>query len=84
MMAREPGFDLRKGSFIDGWENFLGSVRNQKADEDYACNQCKLLPLCGQCPGWAMMEHGDPQKPVEYLCQIAHLRAETFQLLKDN
>ncbi|MFC2053428.1 radical SAM protein [Chloroflexota bacterium] len=80
MMTREPSYDLRKGSFIDGWENFLGDLRYQQAEEDYACNQCKLLPLCGQCPGWAMMEHGDPQKPVEYLCHIAHLRAELLQL----
>jgi hypothetical protein len=29
------------------------------------------------------MESGDQQKPVEYLCQVAHLRAEAFEVIKN-
>ena len=78
LISHVPSYDLRQGSFHEGWREFLSQVRYQRPREDYHCNRCELLPLCGQCPGWAQLEHGDPEKPVEYLCQVAHLRAEAF------
>ena len=53
-------------------------IEKMKASEAYKCNECELLALCGQCPGWAQMEHNDSEKPVDFLCRVAHLRAETF------
>ena len=79
LISRVPSYDLRQGSFSEGWQEFLSQVRYQKPTEDYQCNQCELISLCGQCPGWARLEHGDPEKPVEFLCQVAHLRAEAFE-----
>jgi len=32
------------------------------------------------CPVFAQLENGDPETPVDYACQIAHLRAEAFGL----
>ena len=78
MISRVPDYDLRQGSFREGWCEFLPQVRYQPSTGDYLCNQCELLSLCGQCPGWAQLEHGDPEKPVEFLCRVAHLRAEAF------
>jgi radical SAM protein with 4Fe4S-binding SPASM domain len=78
LVSRVPSYNLRQGSFREGWREFLPQVRYQKPQGDYQCGQCELLPICGQCPGWAQLEHGDPEKPVEFLCQLAHLRAEAF------
>lgn len=50
----------------------------QKPKGDYQCAKCDLHSLCGQCPGWAQLENGNPETPVEYLCKIAHLQAEAF------
>jgi radical SAM protein with 4Fe4S-binding SPASM domain len=80
MMARGQQYDLREGTFHQGWHDFAREVRDQRHTERYLCNECELLSLCGQCPGWAEMEHGDPEEPVEYLCRVAHLRAEAFGL----
>jgi radical SAM protein with 4Fe4S-binding SPASM domain len=80
IMARTPSFNLRAGTFHEGWHNFLPGVFKQKWLSEAPCKNCNLISLCGQCPGWSQMEHGDPQKPVEYLCQIAHMRAEAFGL----
>ena len=92
MMSRVPSYDLLRGTFHEGWHDFLGQVRAQKWSADADCPQydtspwespcqsCELIALCGQCPGWAQMESGEPEKPVEYLCQIAHLRAEALGL----
>lgn len=78
MTAREPAYDLRRGSFREGWREFLPAVLELEPGEGYECGQCPLRLLCGQCPGWAQLEHGNPYRRVEYLCRLAHLRAEVF------
>lgn len=80
LISRSPDYDLRQGSFREGWRESLSQVRYQPPSEEYGCNQCQLLSLCGQCPGWAQMEHEDQERPVDFLCQVAHLRAEAFGL----
>ena len=62
----------------EGWYEFIPEFLTKKSTSDYACGRCELISLCGQCPGWAWLEHGNPEAPVEYLCRIAHLRAAAF------
>jgi radical SAM protein with 4Fe4S-binding SPASM domain len=82
MMARDPSFDLRKAKFRDGWRDFIPGVIAQKWSRETPCRNCELISLCGQCPGFAQMEHGNQEEQVEYLCHIAHQRAEAFGLKK--
>jgi len=79
MMARAQQYDLRLGSFREGWREFLLGVRQQPLVGKYECQSCELLPVCGQCPGWAELESGNPQQKVEYLCQVAHLREQAIK-----
>lgn len=76
MSARNPSYDLRNGTFQKGWDEFIYQVRRTPAPKEGDCLKCNLQPLCGQCPGWTQSENGVPGKPVDYLCQIAHRRAE--------
>jgi len=78
IMSRLQGYDLRQGSFREGWDVYLSQVRTQLSDERYKCLKCRLLLLCGQCPGWATVENGDVWHPVDYLCRVAHLRAKSL------
>jgi len=78
-MARFQEYDLRCGSFEEGWHQSVPEFLALKPMGDYKCGQCDLISLCDQCPGWAWLENGSPEAPVEYLCQIAHLRAEEFK-----
>jgi radical SAM protein with 4Fe4S-binding SPASM domain len=79
-LSRYPAYDLRHGSFQDGYYNFFPEILSQKLKaEQNKCNQCEMLALCGQCPGLAQLESGDPEKPVAYLCRVAHLRAAAFK-----
>lgn len=78
VISRGESYDLRRGSFREGWQEFIPQVRYERASDDYQCNQCELISLCGQCPGWAQLEHGDQEARVEFLCRLAHLRAEAF------
>jgi radical SAM protein with 4Fe4S-binding SPASM domain len=80
MMARRPIYDLRRGSFREGWTEFLPAVRAQRRTRHERCRACELRDLCENCPGVAMIEVGDPELPVPYLCEVAHLRARRFGL----
>ena len=77
-MVKNPNFNLRQGKFKDGWYNLFPKIRAQKPKVEYNCGRCDLFSLCAQCPGWAQLENNNIEMPVEYLCQIAHLRTEAF------
>ncbi len=68
-------FDLRKGAFREGWREFIPRVRAIRTGPGNPCGGCDLRPLCTSCPAWARLEAGDPEKPVDFLCQIARQRA---------
>lgn len=74
-MVRFINYDLRKGSFKAGW-NMFPEILSRKAKGKNKCSACNLAHLCNICPGWSMMEHGDEEAWVEYVCEIAHLRAK--------
>ncbi len=80
MMSRVSSYNLRQGRFREGWHEFIARVRAQKWSRETPCKSCELISLCSQCPGWAWMETGDQEALVNYLCQIAHARAEAFGL----
>ena len=78
MISRQQSYDLRIGTFKDGWQNFLKDVRYQPAPENLACHQCELYSFCDQCPGWSYLEYGDQGKFVDFVCQVTHLRASAL------
>ena len=81
-LSRTPNYDLRRDTFREGWYGPIAEMRQLKRTKKVECQNCELLSLCGQCPGWAQLEHGDPEIPVDYLCQIAHLRMKRLRLHK--
>ncbi len=76
--AREPCFDLREEHFRQGWVSMSNYVLNAEHREDYECRDCQIRLLCSQCPAFAILETGDPEGRVDYLCQLAHLRVRAF------
>jgi hypothetical protein len=36
--------------------------------------------MCGMCPANGTLENNDPEGPVDFLCQVAHLRAKALGL----
>jgi radical SAM protein with 4Fe4S-binding SPASM domain len=75
VLAQHETYDLRKTSLKDGWDNFLRQARAKKRTQTTRCFACRLQSLCGMCPPWGMLENGDAESPVEFLCEVAHLRA---------
>jgi radical SAM protein with 4Fe4S-binding SPASM domain len=80
--ARTPNYDLRKGTFREGWEQFLPGMRLQEYSQSFACFGCELRPVCAQCPAMAISEFGNFESRVPFLCKLAHLRQQAFDPLK--
>lgn len=75
VLSHFDAFDLRKGSFSEGWNGFLHDVRRKKRKLPTKCVECRISSMCGMCPANGELENGDPEKPVDFLCHVAHLRA---------
>jgi radical SAM protein with 4Fe4S-binding SPASM domain len=78
MMVPSIGYDLRSGSFREGWARLFEGVVERKKTKAIRCDACAIANTCDSCPGWGELEHGDLEAPVDYLCDLNHRRAETF------
>jgi radical SAM protein with 4Fe4S-binding SPASM domain len=73
-------YDLRKGSFRDGWENYLFDLRQMKITRKTKCSDCRIQIMCGMCPANSELECRDAEAPIDFLCEVAHLRAQVLGL----
>jgi len=72
---RQPHFDLRKGSFRQGFCTLYPKIRSLKYRTNSKCKNCKIFYLCSQCPALARLENGYPENPIGYFCELAQRRA---------
>jgi radical SAM protein with 4Fe4S-binding SPASM domain len=77
-----PGnrYDLRTGNFIEGWKNFALKARLKKISRQTKCVECAIRPMCGMCPPNSELEKRDSEEPVDFFCEVAHLRAQALGL----
>jgi len=50
-------------------------VRTRERKRITKCATCRIRSLCSMCPANGELENGDPESPVDFLCEVAHLRA---------
>ncbi len=75
VLSHQESYDWRSGSFGQGWDDFLLRVRGRKKTRETKCDSCRIHTLCGSCAATAELEKGDAESPVEFMCEVAHLRA---------
>jgi radical SAM protein with 4Fe4S-binding SPASM domain len=80
LLSTQDRFDLRQGSFKEGWNDYLLGIRKKKVSRQTKCLACRIKIMCGMCPPSGDLENRDPEEPVDFFCQLAHLRAYTFGL----
>lgn len=80
VLSHKDTYNVRDGSFRDGWENYIGAVRSRNITRPTKCTGCGLKSLCGMCTANGELENGDAESPVDFLCEVAHLRAETLDI----
>jgi radical SAM protein with 4Fe4S-binding SPASM domain len=80
VLSHAATYDVRQGSFRQGWEHFLAQQRRKKISRLTKCTTCAIKAMCGMCPANGELENGDPESPVEFLCHVAHLRAYALEI----
>jgi radical SAM protein with 4Fe4S-binding SPASM domain len=72
--AGVEGYDLKTGTFKEGWEGPVLTERNRKITRPTRCVRCAIKGACGMCPAYGRLENRDAEEPVDFLCASAHLR----------
>jgi radical SAM protein with 4Fe4S-binding SPASM domain len=80
-LSRRDGYDLRAGTFAEGWDRHLPRLRERTWQRNDVCRRCSLIALCASCAGASELEHGDPETIVAHFCEVTHRR--TFALRGD-
>jgi MoaA/NifB/PqqE/SkfB family radical SAM enzyme len=62
----------------------LGELRATNPEYLRRCAHCFLKGICEQCPATSWVEYGTLDKPVEYLCELAHAWARYQGWLSKN
>jgi radical SAM protein with 4Fe4S-binding SPASM domain len=75
VLSHKDGYNLRDGSFQQGWDGRLGEIRGTENRRKTICTGCRITSLCSMCAANGELEGGDAEEPVDFLCQVAHLRA---------
>jgi radical SAM protein with 4Fe4S-binding SPASM domain len=76
LLSQDKTYNLRQGSFREGWEDFLLNVRQKKIKRSTKCVSCEIKAMCGMCPANGELESRDAEEQVDFLCRVAHLRAK--------
>ncbi len=71
----EPAYDLRHGSFEEGWAQAIPQARAGALPCEAPCHGCELRIICNQCPARARLEQGDKASAVPYVHRVAYERA---------
>lgn len=75
VLSHREKYDLRAGTVKEGWEQFIAGLRQKKLTQSNRCRSCRIRSLCNMCAAFGELENGDAESPVEFLCEVAHLRA---------
>jgi radical SAM protein with 4Fe4S-binding SPASM domain len=78
IMSQQETFRVQEAGVRRVWEDSLLEVRSRKRTRLTKCVECRIQSLCGMCPANGEMENGDKESPVDFLCHVAHLRAEVI------
>lgn len=80
VLSHRDGYDLRSGSFEQGWNGRLKEIRGSELTRETICTSCRIRSLCSMCAANGELEGGDAEAPVDFLCRVAHLRAYALGL----
>lgn len=67
-------YDLRKGSFDEGWAYLQRELLDKKSSPTFKCSTCKDIRFCEQCTANFGQVYGDEEHVDEFYCRLAELR----------
>lgn len=69
-------YDLRKGSFDEGWKYLQDEFIEKKASPAYKCNKCENIRFCEHCVANFKLAYDDEEHVDPFFCKVAELRRE--------
>jgi MoaA/NifB/PqqE/SkfB family radical SAM enzyme len=78
-------FDLREGTFLQAWEEFIPSLTEKIESNDRFqknCGQCEQKVHCDWCPAFSFLENREFTTKISYLCSVANERKKYSDRLK--
>jgi len=75
VLSHREGYNIRSGNFRQGWNGPLKEIRDTRIKRQTICTNCRIRTLCSMCAANGELESGNAETPVDFLCQVAHLRA---------
>jgi radical SAM protein with 4Fe4S-binding SPASM domain len=75
VISQQETYNTRGKALKSLWDESLLELRTRARKRITKCVQCQIQSLCGMCPANGELENGDRETPVEFLCEVAHLRA---------
>ncbi len=79
LIVSSHSYDLRSGSFRDGWRGAMARFRDQGIEPGYECHQCERRFVCGICPALSQLETGSPHRRSEYNCRLGEARLSAIK-----
>lgn len=73
---RQLNIDILRNSIEAGLKRILPQMRKKPFKTNSKCKTCQIREFCFSCPGYAYLETGDLEAPIEWYCQLAHLTAK--------
>ena len=77
LMTTDVGYDLKKGSFMHGWNKVIGGKFNKTPSLGFACRKCRNRIACDSCPSFFLLENGDKTIYSKYMCSMAEGRVRS-------
>jgi radical SAM protein with 4Fe4S-binding SPASM domain len=75
VISQQDTFRVQEIGLRRVWEESLLQLRSRKRTQATKCVECRIQSLCGMCPANGEMENGDKEIPVDFIFNVAHLRA---------
>lgn len=67
-------YNLRQGSFLEGWNGPIAAIRDVVPRDGYTCNDCEMRPVCSGCPALFHVENGAADVRSSYICRTTQAR----------
>ncbi|MDD4909365.1 MAG: radical SAM protein [Candidatus Omnitrophica bacterium] len=77
-LMRPLAVDLVRNDISKSFFLLLERFKSMEFKSDSPCRGCALRYQCGSCPGRAVLETGDPEKPVAFFCELTKKMSPTL------
>lgn len=73
VLHREPSLNVLEKGLERTWKN-MKAIRSKYFKKPQECKQCNYSHCCDFCPAWGVLESGNQENTISYVCEISQER----------